>query len=277
MPLVVEVELSGPNRVQVPMKAPHAAIAARIDIAHHAAAKPFAIAPPCDIRGGVAMRVGVLHDALAEDLARSLETDPRVRLGAHRFTYTGLRVAEQLSWAEMVTITQQQRWDVEFRTPTTFRRGGRTSPWPDPAAIARSLMARWDAIHPGSSVRLDPRLARSVWVLDISGRSVVVRVLTRRCPGFLAGSATWGIWRTDPQHFSNCYCDSPGSPVSDPSPPSDSGRSRCAAFVISAVLYRGGSPGLGKPDNFRPRRRVPSRPRRSRPLGRGPRGWTTVG
>ena len=185
MPLVLELELTGPSQVQVPMKAPHAAITARIDTAHHAAVKPFAIAPPHDISGGVAMRVGVLRDALAEDLARSFEKDPRVRLGAHRFTYTGLRVAEQTSWAEMQSVTKEKRWEVEFRTPTTFRHGGRTSPWPDPAAIARSLITRWAAIDPDSSPQLDPHLSRSVWVSDISGHSVVVPGPNSTVSGFL--------------------------------------------------------------------------------------------
>ena len=185
MPLVVELELSGPSKVRVPMKAPHAAIAARIDTAHHAAVKLFTIAPPHDICGGVALRVGMLRDALAEDLAQSLERDPTVRLGAHRFTYTGLRVAEQMSWDEMQSVTDEKRWNVEFRTPTTFRHRGRTSPWPDPTAIARSLVARWAGVHPDSSLRLDPHLGRSVWVSDISGRSVVVAGPNSTVSGFL--------------------------------------------------------------------------------------------
>lgn len=185
MPVVLDLELRGPSRVQVPLKGPHAAIAERIDSAHHAPVKPFSIAPPRDIADGIGLRIGMLCDGVAEDLARSLERDPRLRLGSHHYHCAGMTVTDHHGWVGMAAVTQETRWSVEFCTPTTFRSRARSSPWADPGTVARGLAERWTALHPETAAGLDVRLARAIWVADVSGRSVVVPGPNSTVSGFL--------------------------------------------------------------------------------------------
>lgn len=190
MPLTVQLRLDGPSRVSIPVSAAHAAIARRVDTDHHAPVKPFTIGPPLDRTGGVSLRVGLLDDTLVGVLDASFVQDPTVRLGRHHYRYAEADVVAAAGWAQLVAPSAATRWTVQFLTPTTFRRGGRTSPWAAPESVARGLVARWRGLHPASAPELDDRQARSIWVSDVRGESVTVQGPDSTVSGFV-GSVTY--------------------------------------------------------------------------------------
>ncbi|ACV77637.1 CRISPR system precrRNA processing endoribonuclease RAMP protein Cas6 [Nakamurella multipartita] len=190
MPVVVDLLLKGPERISVPVAATHAAIARRIDADHHAPVKPFTIGPPRSRPGGVVLRVGLLDDALADVLDLSFAGNAEIRLGRHFFTFASAQRVSATRWEHLADGATGGRWTVEFLTPATFRRGGRTSPWPAPESVARGLGSRWRALHPETAPALDDRQARSIWVSDVRGESVAVSGPDAVISGFV-GTVTY--------------------------------------------------------------------------------------
>jgi CRISPR-associated endoribonuclease Cas6 len=197
-----EVTLAGAVGVSIPLTAPHAVISGWLDDArprrngapvrpgqsgHNEQARKWACGPP-QARPGVlsgqsgeaiVLQVRLLDDSLADRLADAIRPGLAVRLGAHQYHVSqAAQLIGRASWYELRRSSGTRAWQVQFITPTCFRRGSRTSPWPAPDSVARGLAERWCRLHPETAPAPPLPGSGSVWVSDLEGRSEAC-ILTR--------------------------------------------------------------------------------------------------
>lgn len=156
----------------------HAAISSWFDdttVAHNADLKPYSISPLRRLGRGCGVEIGLLTDDAEWRLRRSAVPGMEVRFGRQFTTVAGeplLLRREQ--WADLADRTADRAWTVRFDTPASFRQGGRTSPWPAPAALLRGLGQRWERWSGLSPRDVSPQVTNAVWVTDLEGASDVV-------------------------------------------------------------------------------------------------------
>lgn len=181
MPSRWQVSLIGPVGVDVPVEAPHAVVSGWLDTRHDAPRKPYSIAPPFTDGGETVLGVGLLDDALAIRLTDGARPGSAVRLGRHHYRVAGppQRTAS-MTWDDFGRLSPCRAWDVQFRSPTTFRRGGRSAPWPAPESVLTSIASRVPL-----PVDRPAELARHVWVSDLDGSSDVLTIKQHLVSGFV--------------------------------------------------------------------------------------------
>jgi CRISPR-associated endoribonuclease Cas6 len=186
MPSTWSVELAGPSEADIPAEAPHAVVTRWLDADHKAPVKPYSIAPPQRGAGRVLLRVNLLDDGLSDRLRDGVRPGTPVRLGQSHFTVEREPVFTRTTgWNGVVSGPTATSWDVTFVSPTTFRRHGRTSPWPAPESVLTSLTARWLGSAPPHLADL-PRVAPgTLWVSDIDGHSVPFMLRGTLVSGFV--------------------------------------------------------------------------------------------
>lgn len=191
----------------IPLTAPMAVLAGWLDdpsnpqpehspvatpVAPHAAAgRPWALSPPQPLLAngdplGVLLEVRVLDDALSNRLLEASRPGRRVRLGhSHLVVATAPQRLERTTWEAMTEWSGQRAWQLAMLSPTAFRNGNRTSPWPAPEPVARGLLQRWQALRPDMAPRIDDSLVRGMWVSDVDGRNEVVPLNGKVVSGFV--------------------------------------------------------------------------------------------
>lgn len=186
MPSRWRITLEGPAAPQVPVEAPHAVVSRWLDSDHRAPVKPYSLAPPQSVGCRTTLEVGLLDDGLARRLADRAALGESVRLGSHWFTVAApLALDASASWADLLQRCRARAWEVSYLSPTTFRRGTRTSPWPAPESLLTSLVSRWKALSPATAPTVDRNTARSLWVSDVDGHSEIFRLRDTVSSGFL--------------------------------------------------------------------------------------------
>ncbi len=196
MPSRWEVLLAGPADAAIPLTAPMAIVSDWLDdrdqsanrphaerprSGHYAQMRPWSCGPihtqPAARDGHqplLSLQVRLLDDSLADRLAAAARPGRRVRLGAREFAiWSEPAMLQQACWQDLRSWTGTRAWQVRFVTPTCFRRGRRTSPWPAPDSLARSLTARWALLDPDTAPPAPGHGTGSVWVSDIDGHSDV--------------------------------------------------------------------------------------------------------
>lgn len=233
MPSRWEVELTGPAGAPVPLTAPQAVVSGWLDdprprrpatgtaepgrSGHADPVRKWACGPISPGVGGAAsagsgadpgaraghagagaaivLGVRLLDDDLAGRLQAATTAGRAIRLGAEHYRIIGgARLAGQVSWEELRRWTGARAWQVRFVTPTCFRRGNRTSPWPAPDSLARGLAERWRQLHPDTTPPAPGPGGGPVWVSDIDGHSEAC-ALTRK-------TRRNGTWRLDDEVIS---------------------------------------------------------------------------
>ena len=198
MPSRWEICLGGPRDAAIPLAAPQAVVSAWLDdssrrktsddarSAHGGPARAWAcgpiraLPPGADGEDAVILQVRLLDDTLAGRLQQAAVPGKPVRFGAYQFRVAApARETGRVSWADLRRWPGERAWQVRFLTPVCLRRGNRTSPWPAPDSIARSLADRWRKLEPGTAPSVAERDRSQVWVSDIDGRSQA-QILTRR-------------------------------------------------------------------------------------------------
>jgi CRISPR-associated endoribonuclease Cas6 len=196
MPSRWEVKLAGPTAGAIPLTAPFAFISSWLDdhaqpnsagpagttarqSGHNDQARkwafgPLYIEPASAAQAAVTLQVRLLDDDLADRLQAAAIPGRHVRLGEHHFQVTQPAVlTEQTPWPALRHWSGSRAWQVRFHTPACFRRGNRTSPWPAPETIARSLTDRWQRLHPQTAPAPPGPGTGPIWVSDLEGRSEV--------------------------------------------------------------------------------------------------------
>jgi CRISPR-associated endoribonuclease Cas6 len=171
MPSRWQLDLDGPPDVAVPIAAPHAVLSRWLDDDHQAASKPYSVTPPVAGPRGLTLGVGLVDDALAPRLLAHTAPGSHVRLGRYVYrVHSAPTKQAETSWTALEQGSGATAWCLTFHTPTTFREGNRSSPWPAPQSIVRSLTARWRAVR-GDISSVAAAADASLWVSDIEGFS----------------------------------------------------------------------------------------------------------
>ncbi len=190
MPQRWVVGLQGIDPARVTPAQAHAVVSSWVDdglAGHRTSPKPWAITPVFTFDGVVALEFAALSDAAARTFRRAVRPGVALRLGAQRGEVLAVRLIADEPWAALADGDAARKWAVTFETPTTFRRGSRSSPLPDPESVVRSMSSRWEALAPDGCAlrRLGPTDVRSLWVSDIAGRNEVIDIGGTVVSGFL--------------------------------------------------------------------------------------------
>jgi CRISPR-associated endoribonuclease Cas6 len=195
VPAYWQVRLTGQARNPIPLEAPHAVVSRWLDTDHKAPVKPYAVSPPRVTARETFLEVRLLDDTLAPRLQESAAPGTQVRLGSNFFTITTQPVqAKATPWPDLTHPAATpdpthpvppRAWWLSFLSPVTFRDGDRSSPWPAPESVTRSLADRWRALHPATAPHLTITGTRSLWVADLDGTSQPCRLAGRIVSGFV--------------------------------------------------------------------------------------------
>lgn len=188
MPSQWWVPISGVSPERVTLEQVHGAISSWFDrtpAEHASAIKPYSLSPLAGEPSHMGIEVSVLTlEALAR-LRQSTVAGGQIRLGGQVGRLgPAVRLVEQ-SWADLNAPTGARSWELQFMTPTTFRRRDRSSPWPAPAAVLRGLSQSWGAWSQLPPRDLTHQDADSVWVSDIAGQSHPMTLAGTRISGFV--------------------------------------------------------------------------------------------
>jgi CRISPR-associated endoribonuclease Cas6 len=179
-----EVVLSGVDVARVGHAELHREVSGWFDdgAAHWESRKPYRVSRPVAVDGGVSLEVGLLDDGLAGRLLTRASPGAPVRLGGQ--VARPCRQPRQVAgvgWPDLARPTGARRWTLRFLSPTTIRRGGRTSPWLAPEQVLASVRDEWRAHAPaGVGLPSTDRVGESVWVSDVDGSSRVERLVLSR-------------------------------------------------------------------------------------------------
>ncbi len=144
----------------------------------HGGTPTWSVAPPRIVDGVPALEFATFGGDAAERLGEAAVPGREVRLGASRgeVLLPPARIA-CLSWADLCRPSSWRRWDVEFLTPTSYRRGDHFAPWPEPTALLHSLSERWAG--PGVP-RISQERAPEVRVEAVEGQTRRLRLTVGR-------------------------------------------------------------------------------------------------
>lgn len=166
----------------------HAVTGRWVDHNHWETPKQWSQRPLQILDGLVAFDVITLTETAGNRLLESVTAGKRFKLGRQRGTVLAPpRPLAALPWPRLHALPTSTAWSVRFLTPAAFGNGNRFSPWPDPGTVARSLIQRWNAVHPDPAQVLDddPKQWRHIWVSDIDGHSEVLHQTNLTISGFL--------------------------------------------------------------------------------------------
>lgn len=125
--------------------------------------KPITVSPLAPLKGAKGtwcLRLTLMDQALFGDFADAvLSWDPKreLTLGDNRFLLDGIETAPGsdprvscISYQNLLECvpTTEQRWKIEFLTPTSFRSKGSHSPFPATPLVFGSLARRWSRFSP---------------------------------------------------------------------------------------------------------------------------------
>lgn len=157
----------------------HAVVCSWVDDEHRPGSpKPWSTSPVRIVDGVAVLEINTLTPTSADRLHDEVSAGQPVRFGGQmgRVLATPQPVAaccrEKLGGS-----VPKRAWTVQFRSPTTFGKGGRRnffSPWPDPTAVVRSLTHHWNAVVGAEHLALDRQQVGSIWVSDVDGRNEIV-------------------------------------------------------------------------------------------------------
>lgn len=194
-----------PDRVR--LEHLHAALSHWLDPseqAHVARTKPWAISPLASEDGETGCEVALLERAasappatvespvpdLVSRLRRQAKPGVTIRLGADRVQVGEPRLIASETWESLAAPRSTRSWELDFVTPVTFRSGNRSSPLPAPRTLLRGLLESWNTCSGLPERMLDRRHDDAVWVSDLSGRSVTMKLSGLTVSGFL-GQVTY--------------------------------------------------------------------------------------
>jgi CRISPR-associated endoribonuclease Cas6 len=148
-----------PERVTVNFV--HAAVSGWFDksSAQHAAGeKPYALSPLADGDDGApGLEVAVFTSDAEQLLAQATAPGSGIRLGNQIRRMGQPHLIARRTWGELAAGPHEQRWELTFATPVTFRKGDRATPLPEVRTILAGLHRGWQT---WSDVTLPPlRLA----------------------------------------------------------------------------------------------------------------------
>jgi CRISPR-associated endoribonuclease Cas6 len=188
-----EIQLAGPANTAIPLTAPQAVVSRWLDdpparrangtarLSGHAdQARKWAWGPPRTLAPAgpastatrLALQIRIFDERLERRLNQAIQPGTHLRLGTAEFEIlSSPELVERASWQSLRHWPGTRAWQIRFLTPTCFRRGNRTSPWPAPETLIRGLTDRWRRLHPQTSPEQPAPGPSPIWVSDIDGHS----------------------------------------------------------------------------------------------------------
>jgi CRISPR-associated endoribonuclease Cas6 len=157
----------------------HAVAASWVDGDHWGNVKPWSLSPLARVDGIAAIELTTLTDAAAARMNANVSPDTAVRLGAQTSTIVAPPVAlAQTHPGRIADEPVERAHVVAFNTPVTFRNGSRSSPFPDPGSLLRSLASRWNTLYAAQTATIDvtPERCANIWISDLEGRSETLSI-----------------------------------------------------------------------------------------------------
>ncbi len=145
---------------------------------HWATTKPWSLSTLARIDGVAAIQLCTLTEEAAERLNAHVDPGAVVKLGAQSATVIAPPVP--LAWTHPTVIANEpaERAHVVAFDTVTFRNGSRSSPFPDPGSMLRSLASRWNALYAAQTTAIEITHERcaSVWISDLDGRTDTLKI-----------------------------------------------------------------------------------------------------
>jgi CRISPR-associated endoribonuclease Cas6 len=184
----------GVDPTRVRLEHVHAAFSRWFDRspAEHAANdKPYTVSPLTrDERGRTGVEIATLTETAGRRLREATADGATVRLGNQTRPVGAPEHLIGRSWAQLAENTTDDRWQLEFLTPTTFRSGDRASPLPHVGTVMNGLARTWNAC---SDTRIEPPAADAAHGVD--SRADVVDCRTDTDVNAGADTEGWGaVW-----------------------------------------------------------------------------------
>lgn len=171
------VPIVGVDPAEITLEQMHAVVSRWLDDDHWDSTKPYALSQIAETSNGVGLEVGTFTE---EVVKRLHEASCRTYMWGRQEGLVNKPVNVQHdSWDELATPTGADRWILSFDSPTTFRRGIRSTPLPAPESILRGLSNLWNKFSGKPEIRLGYPEVAEVWVADISGSSETVSITYR--------------------------------------------------------------------------------------------------
>lgn len=150
---------------------------------HHATEKPYTISPLAPRHGAVGVEISVLTDDSERRLRDAAGDGGPLRLGRQTGVFGAPIRETQATWGALRAGPAQRSWTLTFLTPTTFKTGDRTSPFPSPSVVLRAPKVAWRAFSGLPTIEVSPAETAQVWVSDFSIDTEQIEVRARRPDG----------------------------------------------------------------------------------------------
>lgn len=141
----------------------------------HNAPKPYSLSGIRSEGPFVVLTVSLIADRLARRVA-ALQPGEPIQFGTQpsgRATVAdGPRMLRETSWDELASLPALSGWRLELRSPTCFRRGAVSQPWPDPVRVIECLCANW-TLGTGVELPFAPPEPRAIAVTHADLRTKV--------------------------------------------------------------------------------------------------------
>ncbi|WP_457754994.1 CRISPR-associated endoribonuclease Cas6 [Thermovibrio ammonificans] len=97
------------------------------------------------------LEINVLKPELFGPIAKELTLNAfkrELKVGGKRADFTGFKVTEAESYKELMKLPPEKDFTLQFKSPTSFKRGNYDYPLPDPTLIVKSLTRKWNTFSP---------------------------------------------------------------------------------------------------------------------------------
>lgn len=145
---------------------------------HWATTKPWSLSTLARIDGVVAIQISTLTEEAAARLNAHVDPGAVIKLGAQSATVIAPPVPLTCTHPTVIANEPAERAHVVAFDTVTFRNRTRSSPFPDPASMLRSLASRWNALYATqtAAIEITHKRSASIWISDIEGRTHTLKI-----------------------------------------------------------------------------------------------------
>ncbi|STB94322.1 CRISPR system precrRNA processing endoribonuclease RAMP protein Cas6 [Corynebacterium amycolatum] len=166
----------------------HAVASSIVDRDHWASAKPWSLAPLVTDGTFCGLRIVTTNDEAVEALVEGAVPGRPCRFGRQATQVLGAPMLDvEVSADDFLSLEPESAFVLNFETPTTFRRGSRSMPFPDPQRILHSMQRRWSVCFGDEALGIIRPIVEpdDIWISDLDGRNVVTRASNLTVSGFV--------------------------------------------------------------------------------------------
>lgn len=149
---------------------------ADVRIGHRDNMKPYSISPMSNRVGEWGIEISTLSSEARARFEDRHDTEAPVRLGRTITSLGPRKLLSAQSWGDLAAWDGASRWTITFDSPTCFRSGNRSSPFPVLPAMLRAPTEAWAAFGPAPVPRVTVAEQQMVWVSDLDLQTDLIDV-----------------------------------------------------------------------------------------------------